>query len=197
VSGVGLRDVRHERGSVLVEAAIVLPVVIYLLVGIADFGIGWQDRLTTETAVRGGARTAANLTDARLADYNVLQTVKAALADIPSGNIDWIVVFKANSAATPSAPCQTGTSQSGGTTPCNVYTSASLNLDQSAFTGTTSCTGSSPDRFWCPTGRVNEQATADYLGVWVQLHRARITPLIPGQTIIHATAVMRLEPPGI
>jgi Flp pilus assembly protein TadG len=189
--------VGDERGAVLVEAAIVLPVIVYILVGIADFGVGWQDRLTAETAARGGARTAANLTDARLADYNVLQSVKAALADIPSGNIDRIVVFNANSSAAPAGACQAGTSQSGGSTPCNVYTSASLNLDQSAFTGTTSCTGSSPDRFWCPTSRVNDQATADYLGVWVQLHRAHITPLIPGQTIIHSTAVMRLEPPGI
>lgn len=188
------RRLRGEQGVVTVELAIIMIVLLYLCVGTADFGLAWRDKLTIENATRAGARTASNLGRDRSADYNLLQGVRAAVADLPTASIVRIVVFRANTSGTPSATCRAGTPSAG--EPCNIYTAASLTLPLSAFTGTTTCTGSSPDLRWCPTGRVVDQATADYLGVWLEIRRDHLTDLIPGTTTIHSTAVMRLEPGG-
>jgi Flp pilus assembly protein TadG len=181
-----------EDGALLVEAAFILPILLVLVFGLVEFGFGWRDRLMTETAVRSGARTASNLGPDRYADYNALQSVKSGLADIAPGNVDRIVIFKANTSGTVPATCAAGTAQTG---VCNVYTGADLSLAQTAFTGTTSCTGTSPDRFWCPVSRANLQGPGpDYLGIWVRAHRVRFTALLPGTTTIESSAVMRLEP---
>ena len=47
---------REERGSVLVEAALVLPVVLTLLLGVMEFGFIWKDKLAVSSAVRSGVR---------------------------------------------------------------------------------------------------------------------------------------------
>jgi hypothetical protein len=148
--------------------------------------------MRTETAARSGARTGSNLKNAALSDYNVLQAVKSGLADIPNAQIDRIVVFNANSSGTVPPTCATGTPVSGtGGGACNVYTVASLSLPSTSF----GCGATAPDRFWCPTNRaVVQSAGEDYLGVWIEAHRSRITGFVPGITTIHATAVMRLEP---
>ncbi|MBV8690292.1 MAG: pilus assembly protein [Actinobacteria bacterium] len=182
------RRMQGQRGVVMVEAALLLPVIMMIALCAIDFGLAWRDRMRTETAVRSGARTGSNLKNDSQTDYNVLQAVKAGLADIPTANIDRIVIFNATSSGTVPAACASGTASSGS---CNVYTAASMNLASSSF----GCGSTAPDRFWCPTSRqVNQAAGEDYIGVWVEAHRSRITGFVPGITKIHATAVMRLEP---
>ena len=50
---------RDPRGQSLVEFALVLPMLLVLLLGIADFGRVFQAGIVTETAARNGAETAA------------------------------------------------------------------------------------------------------------------------------------------
>src|SRR4051794_23160377 len=47
---------RGQRGSVLVEAALVLPVIMTMLLGLVEFGFIWKDELTINNAVRSAAR---------------------------------------------------------------------------------------------------------------------------------------------
>jgi hypothetical protein len=190
----GLRRRGDQRGIVMVEAALIIPLLMMLVLCSIDFGLAWRDRMRTETAARGAARTGSNLKNALLTDYNILQAVKAGLADVATTNIDRIVVFNANSSGTVPAGCAGGTAVTGtGAGACNVYTAASLSLPSSSFGDPTCLTG--PDRFWCPKNRAVVQATGeDYLGVWIETHRGRITGFVPGVSKIHATAIMRLEP---
>lgn len=59
-SGIGEAHAgRVERGQSLVEFALVLPMLLVLLLGIADFGRIFQAGIVTETAARNGAETAA------------------------------------------------------------------------------------------------------------------------------------------
>lgn len=53
---VALRD---ERGQAAAELALVLPILCALLLGIAQFGIVWNNYLTITDAARAGARKAA------------------------------------------------------------------------------------------------------------------------------------------
>ena len=53
------RHPRGERGQAMVELALVLPVLLLLLLGIAQFGLIFSSQLTLQNAVREGARIGA------------------------------------------------------------------------------------------------------------------------------------------
>ncbi len=187
-----------ERGAAMVEFSIMAGFLILIVFGILEFGHAWSERLKVETAARAGARVGSNLTNDRLADWGLLQGSKSVLNEIGLSNVEYLVVFKASSATgTPPTGC-------GGATPtsqnnqCNVYTGAQLtSLTQSSFTGTSSCTGSSPDRFWCPTTRLAVQhLNPDYLGIYIKARSQTLTSLFGPPLGLRSTAVMRLEPKG-
>ncbi|MEO8247315.1 MAG: TadE/TadG family type IV pilus assembly protein [Chloroflexota bacterium] len=73
ISGPG----RHPRGQSLVEFALVLPMLLVLLLGIADFGRVFQAGITMEAAARNGAEAAAQ-------EY--LQLVRGATLPLPTGD---------------------------------------------------------------------------------------------------------------
>jgi Flp pilus assembly protein TadG len=52
-------DVRRETGSALVETTLVLPVILMVMLGIAEFGIAFRDFLLLTDAVRASGRTLA------------------------------------------------------------------------------------------------------------------------------------------
>ena len=53
--------IRSERGANLVEAAIVVPFLVLLLAGVADFGRAFQTYIVITNSAREGARTGARL----------------------------------------------------------------------------------------------------------------------------------------
>jgi Flp pilus assembly protein TadG len=59
--GCGERSQQRERGAVLVEFAIVLPLLIGLVLGIISFGTWYNNKLNLSTAAREGARYGATL----------------------------------------------------------------------------------------------------------------------------------------
>ncbi len=183
-----LRGDRSQRGAVMVELGIVLPLLLMLAFGIADIGLAWRDKVTVETAVRAGSRTGANLGNNPLTDYNMLQTTLSGLSGIPQANVDEIVVFNADSSGTVPATCKAGSSVAG---LCNVYLPSAFNLSSSSF----GCHGG-PDTSWCPTNRsVSQSAGTDYVGVYLKAHRSSLTKLIAsGQVTMSATAVFRIDP---
>lgn len=187
---------RGERGTALVEVAILLPVIIMIVLGIVEFGSAWSNKLKVETAARGGARVGSALGTARLADYSVLQSVKSMMNELGLENVDYVVVYKATDihGAIP-ANCS-GPTPSSQTGKCNVYTGSQLSsLTSTSFTGTTSCNSDAPDRFWCPTGRQTVQHIGnDYLGVWIKANSSTLTNFFGSPLGLQSAAVMRLEP---
>lgn len=53
------RAKRNERGTTIVEAAIVIPLLMTVLFGIIEFGFAYNDYLALRSAAREGARIAA------------------------------------------------------------------------------------------------------------------------------------------
>jgi len=192
----GLRDPDRESGAALVELLIVMGVLVVLVFGIIEFGNGWKNKLEVETAARAGARVGSSLGNDRLADYGLLQGTKSALANLGLSNVDYVVVYKSTTTNGQVPAACSGSTPTSQTNVCNVYTGSQLNtLTQASFTGTTSCTGSSPDRFWCPVTRKNVQSQgADYLGVWIKADSATLTAFFGSPLEIQSRAVMRLEP---
>lgn len=190
-----LRRARGERGAALVEFVLLAPVLVLVVAGVLEFGMAWRDSMTVSNALRSGARVGSNAGRDRLADYDILKSIESAMKEIPdTARVQRIVIYKADTTnSAPSASCMAGTPVTG---LCNVYTGADMARPQSDYSGTTSCGGSAPDRFWCPTSRQNQQALgADYLGVWMQVKYNWVTHVFPGTGLtIKDRAIMRLEP---
>ena len=148
--GRHLRRRRSERGAALVEMVLIVPVLLTLALGVAEFGLGWKDSLTISNAMRAGARVGSAAANGRTADYEVLQAIEAAMSSIPKNAIEQIVIYEANGPdGDIPIDCAAGTP---GPT-CNVYVAADLDRLDTDFAGGT-CSGSAPDRFWCPTARL-------------------------------------------
>ena len=75
---------RGERGQTLVEFALIMPVFLILLFGLADFGRGFYAYLIVTNAAREGARSAAVRDDAATIDNKVYSSFCSA-ASPPSG----------------------------------------------------------------------------------------------------------------
>jgi hypothetical protein len=186
----------RERGAALVEFAVVVPLLLLLVVGTIELGAAWSQKLKVETAARAGARVGSSLGDARLADYHLLQGVRAAVTSIGVDRIRHVVVYKSTSsdgAVPPTCRTSPPIPQTG---LCNVYSGADLvALTETAFSGTTACGATAPDRFWCPTTRQKVQHLGpDHLGVWIVADSPTVTRLFTAPVDLGARAVMRLEP---
>lgn len=195
------RRARGERGAALVEMIMITPVLVMLAIGILEFGLAWRDSITVSSTLRAGARVGSNAGKDRLADYNSLLAVQAAVASIPNTQIVKIVIYKSTTAdGTIPANCKTSTSGILGS--CNVYTSAQLAALSTANFGTTgsglgaTCASGSLDAMWCPLGRETRQAVGtDYFGIWMQVSHPYVTRVFPGSGItISDSTVMRIEP---
>lgn len=191
---------RGERGAVLVEVVIMLPVLLMIALGVFDVGLGWKSSLTITNAARSGARVASNLGIDPSADKEALASLAAAISTIPTSQIDVVVIYKATGTqGVPPSGCLDSVARASGgssTNNCNTYTGADVAgaATSSAFTGNCS---TSRDRFYCPSTRNNSQASVagpDYIGVYVKVNHATKTKLFGSTMSLDDTAVMRVEP---
>jgi Flp pilus assembly protein TadG len=84
------RLIKNERGAALIEAAVTIPLILLISVGIFEFGRAYQTWQVLTNAAREGARIAilSGPTDAevRAAVNNYLSV--GQLSTLPDGNID-------------------------------------------------------------------------------------------------------------
>lgn len=181
----------------MVETALIMPLLLLLAMGIFEFSSGWQANLQVQTSVRAAARTGSGLGKARLADWSMVGALRSGLTKFETADIQRIVVFSASSpVGTVPTACKNGVPSTG--KKCNVYSGAQINsLTQADFGSEldTSCSGSAPDRYWCPTDRIATQAGAEYVGVWARVFYPYRSGYFPGTGItIEKTMIMRIEP---
>ena len=179
---------RKERGAALVEAAIVFPVLILVVVGILELGLVFKDYLTVSYLSREGARIGALAGDDLEADCAILRGIGelATLSDLE--RIGDIQIFKAD----PGTGAQ-GLTNVGHYVPGRDPTICTVPADPSVD-GWTIDTPIS----WDPSTR---QATVgsqplDIIGVRVLLTHQWITGLPPfnGDAQVDESTITRLEP---
>ena len=195
------RRAAGERGAALVEMILLTPILVMLAIGILEYGLAWRDSITVSSTLRAGARVGSNAGHDRLADYNALLAVQAAVASIPNAQIQKIVIFRSNT-ADGKVPDNCKTSTTGISGSCNVYTGAqlaSLSLANFGTTGsgaTADCATTALDARWCPLKRETRQAVGtDYFGIWIQVSHPYVTRIFPGSGLtITDSTVMRIEP---
>ena len=80
---------RNQQGAVMVELALVLPVLVLLLFGIVEFGRGYNASIELTSAVREGARAqavGASVVDTEMATRQAATGLtESEIAVIPSG----------------------------------------------------------------------------------------------------------------
>jgi len=187
---------RGERGAGIIEFAMVALILFTLAAGAFDYGQAWRSGLGINEAVRTGARVGSAGGTDRATDFNALSGLKAALAssEMLEGVVR-VVVFRSD-ASDGSIPetCKTSS-----TNECQVISGDQFRTEWedgsvASATQTNGCLNIASARNWCPTNRINSQATAQYYGVWVQFRHDYFFPLMGDGVTIERTAVMRLEP---
>lgn len=181
---------RSERGAAIVEVVVVAPLLLALATGVAELGLIVRDAQTAVSATRAAARVVSSAGTTRLADYDALATAAGALRDVPTGDIEYIVIFEPTSDG--SMPPACAIDSVAGT--CNRYEAADLARTSTDFVSSTSCDPTAPDVAWCPTSR-QPGAGGDpgWVGVQVQLTHRAFAPFMNDRVITDAT-VMQIEP---
>jgi Flp pilus assembly protein TadG len=193
----------RERGAVLVEAALITPIVIALVFGTMEMGYAYYGKLTVEHMSIAGARAASGNANDYLSDYNTLQAVKDAATGMKTSAITKVVIYRATgpSDRVPTS-CKTGAVTNTSTVRgCNYYTGTDLSLASSQF----GCVGppgptSKIDRFWCPTTRksalqaTNGNGPPDYVGVYVVGVHTNLIGLFGKTFTFSNDTVIRIEP---
>ena len=199
----GRRRRDRSRGAVLVEAAIIFPILVLLTFGAVEFGLVFHDELILTTAARSGARigTADKNTAGTLVntddDYQILQAVSSALGGLGNKVVS-ITIYDAGSATSgPPAGCY-GVGATGSSTPgqeCNVYPESDLTQPSTYWTAT----GPPESQFWPVSARslsLNTTAGTEpaYLGVAVTTTHGYVTGLFGPSRTLTEYSVFRFEP---
>lgn len=89
VRHMGRRSVRRERGQTMTEFAIVLPIFLLLLLGIAQGGVAFHNYIQLTDATRAGARFGAPLTCSGTCDRTdkVVTKVKESAANLDDAQV--------------------------------------------------------------------------------------------------------------
>ena len=196
---------QRERGAVLIEAALVFPVLLLLILGSFDYGLLFLDASTTSNVTRQGGRVGSAQGNSPLADYNILTAAVSAGSALRAGSLSEIVIFDATCSASGACdvnndplskvpPNCTTASQPG---ICNYYPAADLTsavLTPANFGCPPSPAPPTLDSAWCPTTRNVSQANADYIGVYALVNHKWFTGYFGANRLIHDNVVFRLEP---
>ncbi len=179
-----------DRGAVLVESAIITPVLILFLFGIFEFGLAFRDYLTVANSARDGART-ASVAGAELdADYRTLSAISRAAAVLPDDAIQEIIIYKASGPdADPAANCQSAGE-------CNIYQASDLQRPAEEFgCDISTIAPNAPDRFWCPNTRETSVGTGlDYIGVKIIVNHEYVTGLFGADVELDDRMILKVEP---
>ncbi|MFN2607210.1 MAG: TadE/TadG family type IV pilus assembly protein [Acidimicrobiales bacterium] len=180
----------------LVEAALVTPIFLVLLLGAIEGGFAFSERLSVANMALVGARAASGRGNDVDADYRILQSVGAGRGMIGDSQITSIVVYKATGAAdSVPAACKAASIAA----LCNRYVGADLERDATQF----GCVGPPGptvkiDGSWCPTTRRTAlsgvNGPPDYIGVYVEATHAGMTGIFGDHLVLRSDTIIRAEP---
>ncbi len=94
---------RSERGAVALETALIVPILLMLVLGIAEYGFAFQDKLLVSNAVQTAARVGSALGNNPDVDLYVLNAVNQGVSGLPGGpnGVERVEIFEANSSGNP------------------------------------------------------------------------------------------------
>lgn len=176
----------------MVEAALVLPVIVLLVLGILEFGLLFTSYSTTTASTRSGARLAAteysqagSASDAQeLARTAIAAATAADLQVLNNATPVGMAIYKVDPSSSDGAPYGgfPGTGMSGGcTSDCMRFTwnegAGTMDYASGSWTDADAC-----------------GVEVDSIGVYVQTRHSYITGTFGSERTVGGHTVMRLEP---
>ncbi len=183
---------RSQQGAVMVEAAMVLPVMIFIVVGIIEFGMLFTSYSTSTASTRSGARVAATayaqagtVPEAQNAALTQIALSTAAdLKVLTNGTPVGMAVYKVNPATADGAPFggfPVDAMAGGCSSSCVKFTWDTTTKSMTQTTGS-----------WTNADACG--VTVDTIGVFVQVNHTYITGFFGTTRTVTGHTVMRLEP---
>lgn len=187
---------RSDEGVALLEAALILPVLFLLFIGMIEGGTAYRDGNTLARATQQAARSDARIADGQFADYEALKSLESGLAGLDASSIDRVIIYNAGATGdVPPPSCLAITRPDDfsvrGNASCNVYSKSQVEADDPTRFG---CGGGDWDANFCPSGRIRTGDNPTKLGVWVELDFDKVTKVFPGSLSLTRAAVYQLEP---
>ncbi len=87
---------RHDRGAVLVEAAICIPLLLLVIMGAAEAGFAWESKSATVSGVRSGVLRASTSANAPGTDLQVLRSIVGEIGGDNAARIQSVAIFEAS-----------------------------------------------------------------------------------------------------
>lgn len=196
------RRCQGDGGAVIVEAALALPVLGVIMLGLLEFGMAWHESIVLDRAMSVAARTGSNMGAGSLADFETLRSLDAALAGLTDSKVKRVVIWEVNS-TTGVLPTQCDiTPAEGSLSPlgsaaqnCNIYSEAQMQAQTPANFGSGgTCASSDWDKQWCPGTERDNGSSVDYFGLMVELEYDTLTGLMGDTMSIERTAIYAIEP---
>jgi hypothetical protein len=194
-AAVRRRCQKGERGAVLVEAAIAIPLLLSLIFGALEAGMAWEAKSSSTAGLRTGLLRAASIADKPETDLRVLQSIVGEIGGENVANINWIVIFDASGpdpVATMNA-CAAAGAGGGISGQCNTYVASDLVSvvngtwtvadfdDGSNGPAPYTCDVSKVDSNWCAPSRTD--AGPGEVGVGVSYDHDWFTGALPGDGV--------------
>ena len=175
---------RSQRGATLVEAAMVFPLLILIIVGILEIGLAFKDYLTISYISREAARVGALAGNDTNADCSILRGIGTVATEGDLNRITSIQIFKADTNGAQGVT-NVATYDGGDPSLCTVPA-------QPSDSWTISPIG------WAPTSRQTAVGSTDLdiIGVRIIMTHDWITNFPPfrGSITIDESTITRLEP---
>jgi Flp pilus assembly protein TadG len=176
----------RDRGATLVEASLVFPILILIVMGTLEIGLAFKDYLTVSYVSREGARLGGLAGDDPDADCSILVGIGNIVTSADLARIDEIQIYKADDGTGAQGLTNTATYNVGkDPTVCNVPSTAADGWTINPIN-------------WSPTSRQTTVGSdaLDIIGVRVILTRSWVTNFPPfrGTFEVNETTLTRLEP---
>lgn len=154
------RRTRTESGVAMVEFAMVLPLLLMLFIGAAEFGIAFKQKLLVDNAVQTATRSGSTLGRNVNADMAVLDSIEQGFSGLPGNGeslVTKVTIYKADaSGAVEGNRINTYMYTGGGGcswTPCP---NPASDTDESNIGGS-----------WVPSSRGADVGSLDHMGVTI------------------------------
>ena len=173
------RDRADDRGVTAVEAALITPIFMLVVIGIIEYGLVFKDQLAVTSAVRAGARMAS--AEPRISTFatDAAAQVAKAGAALPLADVDRLWVYQADASGHPMGPAAPSRPARAS---CVTFRWTGSSFVQSGG----SWPSTSAER------RVRARRTAS--GIYLKFKHPGVTKVFFQQMDLTSHTVMRLEP---
>lgn len=87
---------KRERGATLIEAAVIMPLLLLVIIAVMEYGLAFKDYLTVSYLSREGARIGALAGDDETADCAILSGLGDLATPSDLARIDYIEIYQAH-----------------------------------------------------------------------------------------------------